>query len=81
MNTAEAKPVLDMNLALANVVAAIVEEQVSNNKDRETNYMGSAQSLYKSLGWRDYSEDTLRALAQRELDKWKLDSPSKERGK
>jgi hypothetical protein len=76
VKTAEAKPVRDLNLALSDVVTAIVEEQ-SNNKDRAANYMRSAQSLYQTLGWRDYSENTLRAMAQRELDKWKLDSPSK----
>ncbi len=72
VKTAEAKPVIDMNLALADVVAAIVEEQ-NNNKGGAANYMRSAQSLYQSLGWQDYSENTLRHLAQRELDKWKLD--------
>jgi hypothetical protein len=77
VKTAEAKPVIDMNLALADVVAAIAEEQ-GNNKDRTANYMRSAQSLYQSLGWRDYSEGTLKALAQRELDKWKLAPQSKE---
>jgi hypothetical protein len=80
VNTAEAKPVIDMNLALADVVAALAEEQ-NNNKDRAANYMRSAQSLYQSLGWRDYSEGTLRDLAQRELDKWKLDPQSKEHAK
>lgn len=76
VTTAEAKPVRDLNLALSDVVAAIVEEQ-SNNKERAANYMRSAQSLYQSLGWRDYSDNTLRAMAERELDKWKLDSPNK----
>jgi hypothetical protein len=71
VNTAEAKPVIDMNLALADVVAAIAEEQ-SNSKDQAANYMRSAQSLYQSLGWQDYSEDELRDLAQSELDKWKV---------
>ncbi len=75
VNTAEAKPVIDMNLALADMVAAIAEEQ--SNKDRAANYMRSAQSLYQSLGWRDCSEDTLKANAQRELDKWKLDPQSR----
>jgi hypothetical protein len=69
VNTAEAKPVMDMNLALADVVAAIAEERRSN-KDRAANDLRSAQALYRSLGWRDYSEERLKALAQRELDKW-----------
>jgi hypothetical protein len=79
VKTAEAKPVIEMNLALANVVAAIAEEQ--NNKDQAANYMRSAQSLYQSLGWRDYSEGTLSDLAQHELDRWKLDPQSKAHAK
>jgi hypothetical protein len=80
VKTGEAKPVIDMNLALANVITAIVEEQ-SNNKERAAIHMRSAQSLFQSLGWRDYSEDTLRALARRELDSWKLDPQRSEHAK
>ena len=69
VNTAEAKPVMEMNLALADVVAAISEER-GNNKDRAANEISSAQALYRSLGWRDYSEETLKALARSELNKW-----------
>ena len=80
VNTAEAKPVVDMNVALADVVTAIADEQ-GDNKDRAANYMRSAQSLYQSLGWRDYSEATLRDFAQRELGKWKFDPQSREHAK
>lgn len=67
--TAEAKPVMEMNLALADVVAAITEER-QGNIDRAADDIRSAQALYRSLGWRDYSEESLKALAQRELDEW-----------
>ena len=60
---------MEMNLALAELVAAMAEEQ-RNNKDRAANDMRSAQALYRSLGWRDYSEETLRVIARRELEKW-----------
>jgi hypothetical protein len=70
VKTAEAKPVMEMNLALADVVAAIAEER-RNNKDLAANDIRSAQALYRSLGWRDYSEETLKVLAQHELEKWR----------
>jgi hypothetical protein len=75
LSTTEAKPVFDMNLALANVVAAIVDEQ-NNDKERAASHMQAAQSLFHSLGWSDYSEGTLKVLAQRQLDQWKLKPPS-----
>jgi hypothetical protein len=73
VNTAEAKPVMEMNLALADVVAALAEER-RNNKDRAANDIRSAQALYRSLGWRDYSEETLKVIAHRELERWTHDS-------
>lgn len=80
LKTAEAKPVFTMNLGLAQVVAAIVDEQ-SKNRERAASHMRSAQSLYQSLGWQDYSEDTLRAVAERELDLWRLKPQSREGAK
>ena len=70
--TTEAKPVIDMDLAFADLVSAISEEQ--GNKEWAANHMKSAQSLFQSLGWRDYSELTLRAVAKRQLDRWKPNS-------
>ena len=58
--TAEAKPVLEMDLAFAEVATAITEEQ-ANNKDQSEKYMKSAQLLLQSLGWTDCSGQTLRA--------------------
>jgi hypothetical protein len=80
LRAAEAKPVFNMNLALANVVAAIADEQSKNN-ERAASHMRSAQSLYQSLGWRDYSEGTLRVVAEHELDKWRLQPQGREGAK
>ena len=65
----EIGPVIDIYLGLAYVDAAMAEEQ-DNNKELVTKYMNSAQTLFRSLGWRDYSEETLRIVAKRELDRW-----------
>jgi hypothetical protein len=70
-NSPEAKPVIDMNLALGEVVTAITEERFGH-KEQAVKYMEYAQSLFQSLGWQDFSEGTLRAVAERELDHWKL---------
>ncbi len=43
--------------------------------------MRSAQTLFQSLGWQDYSEETLRAVAKRELDKWNAQTQTREHGK
>jgi hypothetical protein len=69
LNTAEAKPVFEANLALANAIAATVDEQ-SNNIERAAHEMQSAQSLFQSLGWKDCSDSTLRTFAQTEIERW-----------
>jgi hypothetical protein len=66
----EIRPVVDLYLGLAYVDEAMAEEQ-DNNKARAIKYMNSAQTLFQSLGWRDYSEETLRSVARRDLNKWK----------
>jgi hypothetical protein len=76
----EIKPVIDFNLAVAYVGAAMAEEQ-DNNKELATKYMNSAQTLFQSLGWHGYSEETLRILAQRELNKWSAPPHTKEHRK
>lgn len=65
----EIGPVIAIYLGLAYVDAAMAEEQ-DNNKELATKYMNSAQTLFCSLGWRDYSEETLGFVAKRELDRW-----------
>jgi hypothetical protein len=64
------KPVIEFNLGLLYVEAAIAERK-DGNKDLAEKDMKSAQPIFQSLGWKDYSEETLRAFAQNELDQWK----------
>jgi hypothetical protein len=64
----EMRPVIDLEIALAHVDATIAEDQ-DNNKEAATNHMQYAQTLFQSLGWQDCSEETLRAVAKRELDR------------
>jgi hypothetical protein len=76
----EITPVVDLYLGLAYVDAAMAEEQ-DNDKERATKYMDSAKTLFQSLGWRDYSEETLRKVARRDLDKWKGQPQTRQGGK
>jgi hypothetical protein len=69
-DTQEIRPVVDLYLGLAYVDEAMTEER-DNNKPRAIKYMSSAQTLFQSLGWRDYSEETLRSVSRRDLNKWK----------
>jgi len=74
------RPVIDIYLGLAYVDASMAEEQVKN-KELATKYMNSAQSLFRSLGWRDYSEEKLKMVARRELDRWNVQSQTSQDGK
>jgi hypothetical protein len=76
----EIRPIVDLYLGLAYVDAAMAEEQ-DNNRGRATKYMNSAQTLFQSLGWRDYSEETLRMVARRDLNKWKGQPQTRQDGK
>jgi len=69
-NTPEIKRVVDLELGLANVHAAMAEQQ-NSNEEMAKKYMQSAQVLFKSLGWQDYSEETLKVVAKREFEKWR----------
>jgi hypothetical protein len=73
----EIRPVLDLDLGLAYVDAAMAEER-DNNKELAAQHMKSAQALFQSLGWQDYSEETLRAVAQREIDRWSVHTQARE---
>ena len=61
------RAVVNVDLGLAYVDASMAEQQ-DNNEELAGGYMKSAQSLFQSLGWHDYSEDTLRHVAKAELD-------------
>jgi hypothetical protein len=63
---AEIKPVIDLVLGLAYVDSAIAEEQ-NHNAELTKKNIHSAQALFESLGWQDYSEEALKAVAKREL--------------
>jgi hypothetical protein len=76
----EIRPVVDLYLGLAYVDAAMAEEQ-DNDKARASKHMDSAKTLFQSLGWRDYSEETLRMVARRDLDKWKGQPQTRQDGK
>lgn len=65
----EIKPVIDLQLGLAYVRAAMTDEE-NNQQERASQNMQSAQVLFKSLGWLDYSGQTLKAVAKREYDRW-----------
>jgi len=70
------RPAVDLDLGLAYVDASMAEQQ-DNNEKLAAGYMKSAQSLFQSLGWHDYSEETLRHVARAELDWWNPE-PQKE---
>ncbi len=63
------RPVVDLYLGIAYANLAILEER-ANNTSRAREYIQLAQEVFRSLGWQDYSEEALRAVAQREIDKW-----------
>lgn len=65
--TPEINPVIDLELGLANVRGAMAERQ-NNNEEMAKKLMQSAQLLFKSLGWQDYSEETLKVIAEREFE-------------
>jgi hypothetical protein len=68
-NASEIESLIDLDLGLAYVQAAMAEER-NHNKEQAKKYMQSAQVLCKSLGWQDNSDETLKVVAKRELDKW-----------
>ena len=61
------KNAIELNLGLAYVEEAIAEEQ-DGNKEHARLDMSSAQAIFSSLGWKDCSEETLRAVARSDLN-------------
>ena len=76
-NLQEIKPAIDFNLGRGYVYAEMIEEQ-TGDKERADRHMKSAQTIFQSLGWSDYSERTLKTVARRELDQWNLHLPTEE---
>jgi hypothetical protein len=66
--TQEGRSVIDLELGIAYVMAATVEEQ-DNNKDVAAQYMDSARSVFQSLGWQGYSDEALTSAAKSESDR------------
>lgn len=65
-DTQRIKDVIELNLGLAYVEEAMAEEQ-DGNKEQARRDMTSAQAIFISLGWKDYSEETLRTVARNEF--------------
>ena len=65
----DVRPAADLDLGVFYTQLAMVEER-ANNSSEAREHMELAQSLFRSLGWQDCSEGTLKAVAQREFDKW-----------
>jgi len=63
------RPVADLDLGVFYAQLAMVQER-ANNTVKAREYMELARGLFRSLGWRDCSEGTLKAVAQRDFDKW-----------
>lgn len=61
------KPVIKLELGLAYAEEAAAEEQ-DGNKEQARQDMTSAQAIFGSLGWKDYSEERLAAIARSEMN-------------
>lgn len=66
--TNDVQPVLELNLGVMYVDLATKEERTNPAEARK--YMDLAQELFRSLGWRDCSEVTLKAVAQNQYEIW-----------
>ena len=78
-NVQEVRSLVDFDLGLAYVDAAMQNGQ-DDHKELAKTYMQSAQVLFESLGWRDYSEGMLKIIASQELSRWRHPQ-TKARGK
>lgn len=68
-NTQEIASLVDLDLGLAYVDAAMVEEK-DNDQQSAKKHIQLAQAIFKSLGWQDYSEETLKVVVRRKLEKF-----------
>lgn len=57
-----------LNLGLTYAQLATLEERTNPAESRK--YMDLAQDLFRSLGWRDCSEDALKDAAQKQYEIW-----------
>ncbi|MGO9591619.1 MAG: hypothetical protein ACLP3K_16440 [Candidatus Acidiferrales bacterium] len=61
----ELQPAIDFNLGIVYVQAAMAAED-DGETALKAKYMSAAQPLFRSLGWQDRSEETLKSMAKRE---------------
>lgn len=66
--TNDLQPVLELNLGLTYAQLATLEERTNPAESRK--YMDLAQDLFRSLGWRDCSEDALKDAGQKQYEIW-----------
>jgi hypothetical protein len=67
----EIRPIAEVELAIAYGNLAWLAESAGNSS-YAGRYLKLGQELLRGAGWRDYSEDALRAVAKRERDDWNL---------
>jgi hypothetical protein len=67
-NLQDVRPVVDLELGLAHIEMA-VEEEKARDPGKSHVDIQLAEDLFHSLGWRDCSEQTLKAVAQEERRK------------
>lgn len=70
------KPLIDMHLAMAYIDMSVVQQR-GDDQTKAHEYMESGTELLRSLGWRDCSEETLKAAAQTGIYAWALRAPGK----
>jgi hypothetical protein len=71
----EIRPLIDFHLGLAHVTAAMEKHQ-ENQEELAKNHLESAQVLFKSLGWRETSVETLEGITRQDLEQWRYGKAS-----
>jgi len=69
----DVKPVLELDLGLAYVDAVFIDEN-EHNADLAAKHLKSAQAIFQRLGWKDYSEETLKNAARHDFNIWKTNT-------
>jgi hypothetical protein len=64
-------PLVDYELGTLYLGIEMTDEQEENAEEANM-YMKSAQAVFQSLGWKDYSPENLRTVARRQFDHLKL---------
>ena len=72
--TYEMRPLIDLQVGIACAMQAI-EVEKNHGPEGADPYMKAAQSMVQSLGWPDYTADTLKAAAQSQTALWVSSGP------